>query len=101
MLVAKGRGELARSIRERAETAHIPRVEAPLLARALYYTVEVDEPIPEGLYRAVANVLAYVFQLSALRADLQQPELSVPDIPPEFRFDESGRGIEGEREVSP
>ena len=101
MLVAKGRGELARSIRERAESAQIPRVEAPLLARALYYTVEVDGPIPEGLYRAVANVLAYVFQLSALRADLQQPELSIPDIPPEFRFDEAGRGIEGEREVPP
>jgi hypothetical protein len=51
--------------------------------------------IPEGLYRAVAAVLAYVFRLSALSADLKTPELAVPDVPSEFLFDEDGRRVEG------
>ncbi|MEY3465875.1 MAG: flagellar biosynthesis protein FlhB [Gammaproteobacteria bacterium] len=94
IVLAKGRGDVARSIKERGEAAAIPRVEAPPLARALYYTTEVDAPIPEGLYRAVAAVLAYVFRLSALSADLKTPELAVPDVPPEFLFDEDGRRVE-------
>lgn len=90
IVLAKGRGEVARAIKERGEAASIPRVEAPPLARALYYTAEVDAPIPEGLYRAVAAVLAYVFRLSAMTPDLTTPELTVPEVPSEFRFDENG-----------
>ena len=90
IVLAKGRGEVARAIKERGEAASIPRVEAPPLARALYYTTEVDAPIPEGLYRAVAAVLAYVFRLSAMTPDLTTPELTVPEVPSEFRFDENG-----------
>lgn len=95
IVLAKGRGEVARAIKERGDAAAIPRVEAPPLARALYYTTEEDSPIPEGLYRAVAAVLAYVFRLSALSADLTTPELAVPEVPSEFRFDEEGRRSEG------
>lgn len=95
IVLAKGRGEVARAIKERGDAASIPRVEAPPLARALYYTTEEDAPIPEGLYRAVAAVLAYVFRLSAMSEDLSTPELTVPDVPSEFRFDEDGRKMEG------
>jgi len=63
VVVAKGRGALALRIRELAETAGVPRVEAPALARSLYVHTEVGETIPSGLYLAVAEVLAYVYQL--------------------------------------
>ncbi|MCX7945574.1 MAG: flagellar biosynthesis protein FlhB [Hydrogenophilus sp.] len=63
VVVAKGRGALALRIREVAEEAGVPRVEVPALARSLYVHVEVGEAVPPGLYTAVAEVLAYVYQL--------------------------------------
>lgn len=66
-VVAKGRGELAAKIRELAGEHHVPLLEAPPLARALYQHTELEQEIPEGLYIAVAEVLAYVFQLRAFR----------------------------------
>mgnify|MGYP003350324010 FL=1 len=74
----------------------MPLVSSPLLARAIYFTTELDRAIPEGLYRAVAVVLAYVFRMSALTPNLQAPELPKADVPPEFMFDEYGRPLEGE-----
>ena len=62
-VVAKGVDHLAARIREIAEGARVPLVEAPPLARALYAKVEVDREIPEALYTAVAQVLAYVYRL--------------------------------------
>jgi flagellar biosynthetic protein FlhB len=62
-VVAKGADHLAARIRELAERARVPMVEAPPLARALYARVEVDREIPEALYTAVAQILAYVFRL--------------------------------------
>jgi flagellar biosynthetic protein FlhB len=62
-VVAKGVDHLAARIREIAQNARVPTVEAPPLARALYAKVEVDREIPEGLYTAVAQVLAYVYRL--------------------------------------
>ncbi|MGA0019955.1 MAG: EscU/YscU/HrcU family type III secretion system export apparatus switch protein, partial [Steroidobacteraceae bacterium] len=91
VVLAKGRGEIARAIKERGETAGVPRIEAPALARALYYTTDLDDMIPEGLYRPVAAVLAYVYRMSALAPDLTRPEFEAPDVPPEFRFDENGQ----------
>jgi flagellar biosynthetic protein FlhB len=91
VVLAKGRGEIARAIKERGETAGVPRIEAPALARALYYTTDLDDMIPEGLYRPVAAVLAYVYRMSALAPDLARPEFEAPDVPPEFRFDENGQ----------
>ena len=55
--------ELAARIRELAQASAVPLVEAPPLARALYAQVEVDREIPEALYTAVAQILAYVYQL--------------------------------------
>ncbi len=62
-VVAKGADHLAARIRELAQASAVPLVEAPPLARALYAQVEVDREIPEALYTAVAQILAYVYQL--------------------------------------
>ncbi len=63
MVVAKGAGELAKRIREIARKHGVPIVENRPLARMLYKMVEVGEEIPEALYRAVAEVLAFVYKM--------------------------------------
>jgi len=62
-VVAKGMHLLAARIRELAEESHVPVLQAPPLARALYRHAEVGDEIPAPLYAAVAEVLAWVFQL--------------------------------------
>lgn len=62
-VVAKGKNYLARRIRETATAHGIPIVENPPLAQALYKSVEVGQEIPPHLYRAVAEILAYIFKL--------------------------------------
>jgi len=61
--VAKGIDHLALKIKEQAAASGVPIVENPPLARMLYRSVELDRPIPAGLYQAVAQVLAYVYKL--------------------------------------
>lgn len=63
MVLAKGKNYLARRIREIATEHQIPIVENPPLAQALYKSVDVGQEIPVDLYRAVAEVLAYVYKL--------------------------------------
>lgn len=63
LIVAKGVDHLALKIREIATNANIPIVEDKPLAQALYKMAEVDEYVPESLFRAVAQVLAYVYKL--------------------------------------
>ena len=91
IVLAKGRGEIAASIKERAKLAGVPLVSAPPLARAIYFTTEVDFPIPAGLYRAVAAVLAYVFQLSAMTPGMDTLSPPKTTLSPEFMFDEFGK----------
>ncbi|MBO8141037.1 MAG: EscU/YscU/HrcU family type III secretion system export apparatus switch protein [Firmicutes bacterium] len=67
VVVAKGAGPIARRIRELAEEHGVPLVEDPGLARALYDGVEVGSPIPVELYRAVADVLAFVYRVRGKR----------------------------------
>ncbi len=62
-VVAKGVDSLALKIREVAQDNDVPVVENPPLARALYATVEVDEEIPAEHYRAVAELISYVYKL--------------------------------------
>jgi flagellar biosynthetic protein FlhB len=62
-VVAKGRGFLAERIREIAVEHDVPLVENPALAQALYRSCEVGDIIPPDLYKAVAEVLAYVYKL--------------------------------------
>lgn len=66
-VVAKGANEVAAKIREIANENRIPMLEAPALARALHRHTELGDEIPEALYIAVAEVLAYVFQLRTFR----------------------------------
>ena len=63
VVVAKGAERLARRIRESAMEHGVPVVERRDLARALYRGVEVGQPVPSALYRAVAEILAYVYRL--------------------------------------
>ena len=63
VVVAKGMDAVAARIRELAHEAGVPQLEAPPLARALYQHVELGSEIPAALYTAVAQVLAYIFQL--------------------------------------
>lgn len=62
-VTAKGLDYLALQIREIAEKSGVPVVEEPPLARTLYFNVQIDQEIPENMFRAVAQVLAYVYQL--------------------------------------
>lgn len=67
ILVAKGGDHMAMKIREIARAHNIDIMESPALARAVYHTTEVDQEVPADLYMAVAQVLAYVFQLRNYR----------------------------------
>ncbi|MBI4741952.1 MAG: flagellar type III secretion system protein FlhB [Betaproteobacteria bacterium] len=66
-VVAKGRGDIALKIREIGAEHGVPMLEAPPLARALYRHTDLDQEVPAALYAAVAEVLAYVYQLSNWR----------------------------------
>ncbi len=63
VVVAKGKNYLAQRIRQRAMEYQVPIVENPPLAQALYRSVEVGQEIPAHLYRAVAEILAYIYKL--------------------------------------
>ncbi|WP_209327006.1 flagellar biosynthesis protein FlhB [Pseudoalteromonas sp. PA2MD11] len=63
IVLAKGVDELAMQIRKVGKGNDVPIVESPMLTRALYHTTDVGHQIPDQLFTAVAQVLAYVFQL--------------------------------------
>ncbi|MFZ5466210.1 MAG: flagellar biosynthesis protein FlhB [Pseudomonadota bacterium] len=85
IVVAKGRDLVAARIREIGEEHGVLVFSAPPLARALYQTTDLNQPIPAELYRAVAQVLAYVYQLNEARrqggAAPPRPEVEVPEGP--------------------
>ncbi len=86
MLVAKGADHMALKIREIANEYEVPILAAPALARAIYFNTELEEEIPEGLYVAVAQVLAHVYQMRRLAGDI--PEMAEePPIPDELQHD--------------
>jgi len=62
-IVGKGADHMALKIREIAKEFDIPVVENVMLARTLYKTVKVGQPVPRTLYKAVAEVLAFVYKL--------------------------------------
>jgi flagellar biosynthetic protein FlhB len=80
-VVAKGRGAIARRIREIAQEHNVPLLEAPPLARALFAHTELDQTIPPALFRAVAEVMAYVYQLNAWLAQGGRPPQAPADLP--------------------
>jgi flagellar biosynthetic protein FlhB len=85
-VVAKGADLMAAQIRNLAKGAGVPLLAAPPLARALYFSTNLEKEIPPGLYLAVAQVLAYVYQLKAARqygADIPVPPSNL-EVPEEF-----------------
>lgn len=90
VLLAKGGDFLALKIREIGTEHQITLLESPALARAVYYSTEVDAEIPAGLYMAVAQVLAYVYQLRQYHAGKgKKPDLfKDPEVPADLRRDE-------------
>jgi len=89
VLLAKGSDLLALKIREIAAAHKVCQLQSPALARAIYYSTELDEPIPAGLYQAVAQVLAWVYQVRKSRPgiDLVPPAPQNLPIPDELRRD--------------
>ncbi len=89
-VVAKGTDELARRIRDEAQAHQVHIFQAPELARALYFTTPVDRSIPEALYQAVAQVIAYVFNLNQSYAGAQGLNRPKPIVPDNMKYDENG-----------
>jgi flagellar biosynthetic protein FlhB len=86
-VVAKGTDDVAAKIREIAKENKVALLEAPALARALYKHTDIDDEIPEALYSAVAEVLAYVYQLRAYKkgtSDQYPDRPSKLPVPPEL-----------------
>jgi flagellar biosynthesis protein FlhB len=91
-VIAKGADLLAMRIRDLARDAKVPVLRAPPLARALYAHCEIDREVPAALFAAVAQVLAYVYQLrAALVGKAPMPQaVPEPQIPPGFDPHENG-----------
>ena len=90
MLLAKGSDFLALKIREIGEKHNILLLESPALARSIYHSTELEQEIPAGLYLAVAQVLAYVYQVRQHQAGQGKKPDPLKDlpIPPDLRRDE-------------
>ena len=79
-LLAKGVDLIALKIREIAAANDVPMVQAPPLARAVYHSTEVGDEVPEDLYVAVAQVLAYIYQLDRARKGVAAAPQPLGDI---------------------
>ncbi|WP_172590029.1 flagellar biosynthesis protein FlhB [Shewanella xiamenensis] len=88
-VIAKGVDEVAFKIREVARAHNIAIVTAPPLARAIYHTTKLDQQVPEGLFTAVAQVLAYVFQLRQYQKGRGRKPIPIPvnqPIPEDLKY---------------
>ena len=85
-VIAKGVDHMAFMIRDAAKSHDIQIVETPVLTRAIYYSTDIDQEIPADLYLAVAQVLAYVFQISQFRQGKANsaPTMPTPEIPEDY-----------------
>ena len=89
ILVAKGIDEMALHIRTIAKEHGVEIIASPALARSIYYTAEPNEEIPEQLFAAVAQILAFIFQLNAHKKGQgrrPKPVAKNLPIPDEFRY---------------
>ena len=92
-VVAKGADLVALRIKERSKEEGVPLFESPMLARALYFTTELDQFIPEPLFEAVAQVIAYIFNLSTTQSAVKNSR-PTPRVPDDMLFDSEGRSAE-------
>lgn len=81
VVVAKGAGEIAATIRQLAREHRVPLLSSPPLARALYRSVNLDREIPVALYAAVAQVLTYVYQLRSWRGGTPPAVPNIDHVP--------------------
>ena len=96
IMVAKGSDHMAALIRAEAKNHGIHIFEAAPLARAIYFTTEVEHQVPEDLYHAVAQVIAYVFSLEA--ASPMNPPRPKPQVkvPPSMQFSPNGQKVQAQ-----
>ncbi|WP_370173016.1 flagellar type III secretion system protein FlhB [Sphingobium abikonense] len=91
VVVAKGCDAIAASIRDLADTHGVTVLQYPELARAIYFTSRAGQIVNEGLYMAVATVLAFVFRVeNKMAGEIDRPFITVPD---DLRFDADGRKL--------
>lgn len=91
VILAMGRGKIAERIIAKGEESDVTVFRSPLLARALYFTSEIGQEINDGVYTAVAAVLAYIFRLDRG----ETPPEPMFEIPSELQFDEFGKALKG------
>jgi flagellar biosynthetic protein FlhB len=91
LLLAKGSDHMAARIREEAQKNGVEIFAAAPLARALYYSTKLDHPVPEALYLAVAQVIAYVFSLADVRPGVTPMAKPQPKVPKSMQFDVDGK----------
>jgi flagellar biosynthetic protein FlhB len=91
VVVAKGCDAIAAAIRELADQNGVTVLQYPDLARAIYFTSRAGQIVNEGLYMAVATVLAFVFRVeNRMASEMDRPFI---DVPGDLRFDADGRKI--------
>ena len=93
-VVAKGVDIMAERIRERAGEEGVPLFQSPVLARALFFTTEIEAFIPEPLFEAVAQVIAYIFNINSINRSSNLRDKPVPRVPDNMVFDSEGRQSE-------
>ena len=91
IMVAKGADLLAQAIRERAKEEGVPIFSSPVLARSIFFTTDINQTVPESLYYAVAQVIAYIFNLNSFERGAEMAKKPNPDVPQDMRFDADGR----------
>ena len=91
VVVAKGCDAIAAAIRDLADQNGVTVLQYPELARAIYFTARAGQIVNEGLYMAVATVLAFVFRVeNRMASEMDRPFITVPD---DLRFDADGRKL--------
>ena len=91
VVVARGCDAIAAAIRELADENGVTVLQYPDLARAIYFTSRAGQIVNEGLYMAVATVLAFVFRVeNRMASEMDRPFINVPD---DLRFDAEGRKL--------
>lgn len=81
VMVAKGADLMAAEIRRVATESTVPIMSSPALARSIFYHTDIGAEVPTGLYKAVAMILAFVFQTRRKRQNYSAQPLSMPDVP--------------------
>ena len=94
ILVAKGVDFIAENIKQKAGESGVTVFSSPSLARALYFTTDINQSVPEALYHAVAQVIAYVFSLNGLKPGAKASTKPDPQVPLGMRYNADGTLID-------